>query len=441
MEVLTFAGLPTVMFLDVPSPERLASFSQYRAIGIAGIARSQSPGWMAQELPRIFTALASLNAPVMHYKVCSTMDSAPGVGSIGAAMDIGIPILAQRAGAADWQPVVFAAPGIRRYQAFGNLFATLDGATYRLDRHPVMQRHPVTPMTEADVRLHLGRQTTRPMGLVDLVAMKAGGAEAQLAAVRARGEAVVALDVVDDETLAIAGALIWGNRGAGLFAVGSQGVEYALVAHWRQAGWLAAETPSPRAAAVPQVVAVSGSVSSVTAGQIDWALGQGFDLVSLDPARALDAGDWQAAQAEAVVAAKGVLASGRSVIVATARGPDDPLVNGLTRAIAAANADAATINQRIGEGLGAVLARLLRDTGLRRAAIMGGDTSGHAARALGLDALEAIAPLTPGCPLCKAHAGAGGMDGVEIALKGGQMGGVDFLGTVRAGGAIKQGRH
>ena len=30
MEVLTFAGLPTVLFLDVPTPERLARFAGYR---------------------------------------------------------------------------------------------------------------------------------------------------------------------------------------------------------------------------------------------------------------------------------------------------------------------------------------------------------------------------------------------------------------------------
>src|ERR687886_850859 len=41
LEVLTFAGLPTVLFLDVPTPERLARFADCRAAGIAGVARSQ----------------------------------------------------------------------------------------------------------------------------------------------------------------------------------------------------------------------------------------------------------------------------------------------------------------------------------------------------------------------------------------------------------------
>jgi uncharacterized protein YgbK (DUF1537 family) len=83
MEVMTFAGLPTVLFLDVPTPTQLARFSNYRGIGIAGVARSQSPEWMDRHLPPIFEALAALGAPIAHYKICSTLDSAPQVGSIG----------------------------------------------------------------------------------------------------------------------------------------------------------------------------------------------------------------------------------------------------------------------------------------------------------------------------------------------------------------------
>ena len=46
---------------------------------------------------------------------------------------------------------------------------------------------------------------------------------------------VVALDVVDEETLAAAGALVWSSARR-MFALGSQGLEYALVAAWRAAG-------------------------------------------------------------------------------------------------------------------------------------------------------------------------------------------------------------
>ena len=45
MEVLTFAGLPTVLFLDVPTPERLARFEGYRGIGIAGVVLFVARWW------------------------------------------------------------------------------------------------------------------------------------------------------------------------------------------------------------------------------------------------------------------------------------------------------------------------------------------------------------------------------------------------------------
>ena len=155
------------------------------------------------------------------------------MGSIGRAIDIGVPIFSEDPGAAHWQPFVVAAPGIGRYQAFGNLFAAYQGRNFRLDRHPVMQRHPVTPMDEADVGMHIGKQTARPIGLVDFVAMKSGAGQAQFEAELAQGRSIVSLDIVDDETLQWAGGLIWGHRSRGVFAIGSQGVEYALVAHWR----------------------------------------------------------------------------------------------------------------------------------------------------------------------------------------------------------------
>jgi uncharacterized protein YgbK (DUF1537 family) len=71
-------------------------------------------------------------------------------------------------------------------------------------------------------------------------------------------------------------------------------------------------------------------------------------------------------------------------------------------------------------------------TALPRLAVAGGDTSGHALRALGLDALSALAPLATGAPLCRGLSADPAIDGVEITLKGGQMGGPDFF--LRAAG-------
>ncbi len=80
MEVLSFAGLPTVLFLEPPSPSDLARFAAYRGIGVAGIARAQSPAWMDANLPGVFRTLAALGAPIAHYKVCSTFELRAGCG-------------------------------------------------------------------------------------------------------------------------------------------------------------------------------------------------------------------------------------------------------------------------------------------------------------------------------------------------------------------------
>ena len=145
---------------------------------------------MEAHLPPVFETLAALNAPIAHYKVCSTFDSAPQVGSIGRAIDLAAPVL----GGA-WHPLVVADPAIGRYQVFGNLFAVAGGVGYRLDRHPTMSCHPVTPMDEADVRRHLAKQTEKDIGLVDYLALKRGEADARLKEELAQGAEIVAIDV------------------------------------------------------------------------------------------------------------------------------------------------------------------------------------------------------------------------------------------------------
>jgi 3-oxoisoapionate kinase len=430
MEVMTFAGLPTVMFLDVPTPAQLVVFQGYRAIGVAGISRSQSPAWMEEHLPPIFQELAKLQAPIAHYKICSTFDSAPHVGSIGKAIEIAAPIL----GGA-WHPLVVGAPALSRYQAFGNLFAAIAGEGYRLDRHPVMARHPVTPMDEADVLRHLARQTDKVSGLVDFVSMKQGRADERLSAVTGKGAEIVALDVLDDETLAETGRLVWEHRGERLLAVGSQGVEYALAAHWRRSGLLPKEVPAFQAKPVERIVAVSGSCSPITAGQITYAEAHGFAALPLDATLAVDAGEWQREIGRTTEQALRSLGEGKDPLVYTAQGPDDPAVADLTRAIAASGVPASTVNDRIGNGLGRLLDATLREGRVTRAVIAGGDTSGHASLALGIFALTALAPIAPGSPLCRAHSEDPAHEGLEITLKGGQVGAPDFFCAVKRGGA------
>ena len=432
MEVLTFSGLPSVLFLNVPSPERLSAFSSCRGIGIAGVSRSKPPEWMDRHLPKIFDALARIPAPICHYKICSTLDSAPHIGSIGKAAEIALPLIGSR-----WVPVVVAAPAINRYQAFGNLFAAVGGTTFRLDRHPTMSRHPVTPMTEADVLLHLGKQTRLSLSLVDAAAFSAGREEEVLAEALRNQKPLVALDVVDEGALAAVGRLIWRNRGSRLFAIGSQGVEYALTAYWREIGALESAPTATVPASAGRTASVSGSCSPVTAAQIEQAKKQGFAAIRLDAALAVDSNEWNREIERASEKALAALGIGEDPIMFTALGPDDPSIGSLRAATGSSGKSEETVNESIGVGLGKALARLIDVGRVERVAIAGGDTAGRSIAELGIDALTAMTPISPGVALCRAHSDNEAFSDLQIALKGGQMGEPSFFSQFKSVGTQK----
>ncbi|MDO8605124.1 MAG: four-carbon acid sugar kinase family protein [Phaeospirillum sp.] len=428
MEAFTAAGVPTVLFLRPPTPAWLKRFPDVRCVGLAGQSRGRSPDWMARELPPAFASLAALGAPILQYKVCSTFDSSPEVGSIGRAIDLGVPLMP-----GNWSPMVVGAPRLKRYQAFGHLFAAVDGVGYRLDRHPTMSRHPVTPMAEADLRVHLAAQTPRRSELIDMVQLRAGGAAERVQTLAGADVPVVLIDVLDEETLAAAGRLVWTQRGQGLFTASSSGLQYALAAHWRSQGLLPAQPALPTAPAVPTIAVVSGSCSPVTAAQIAWAQAQGFHAERLNLPRLLDAREGEAEIERAAAAAVQAIGRGVSPVVYSAAGPDDAAVlqfdatatqAGLTRSAAA---------QQVAAGLAEVMRRLLARAPLTRVVVAGGDSSGEVASALDITALSVVAGLAPGAPLCRAWSERRERDGLEIVLKGGQMGTRSFFGAVRAG--------
>ncbi|MEZ5647042.1 MAG: 3-oxo-isoapionate kinase OiaK [Burkholderiaceae bacterium] len=430
MEAFTLAGVPTVLFLREPGPEWVERFAGMRCIGLAGTARGRNPAWMREHLPSAFASLKAFGAPILQYKVCSTFDSSPGTGSIGQAIDIGV-----RTMGGDWSPMVIGAPRLRRYQAFGHLFAAMGDEVYRLDRHPTMSRHPVTPMAESDLRLHLAQQTPRRIGLVDLAQLQAGQGDTALAAQLGDDAPVVMLDVVSDDTLAEAGRLVWQQRGQGLFSASSSGLAYALVAHWRRCGLLDEAAPLPVAAPVDRIAAISGSCSPVTAGQIAWAAANGFQVERMDVAAVLDAQAREGEVGRLVALGQHALAAGRSPLIHSASGPDDPAVTGFAEAARRAGLTVAQGHEQVGQALAAIMRGLVETTGVRRIAIAGGDSSGAVAGALDITALTVAASLTPGAPLCRAHASRAPMDGLELVLKGGQMGQTDFFGRVLRGAA------
>ncbi len=417
MEVLAQAGLPTVLFLAPPSLEQLARFPEVKAIGIAGIARSLPTEAMEAELRPAFASLRRL-APLVHYKICSTFDSSPEIGSIGRAIDIGRAALGTRV-----VPVVVGAPALGRYCVFGNLFARSGGGSpiFRLDRHPTMATHPVTPMDEADLMRHLARQTSANIALLNALVLD-HAAGVRFDDLVASGAEVVLIDTLYERQMPIIGELIvsLAERDLTRFVVGSSGVEYALTAHWRAAGMLPfTRVATPQCAESP-VVIVSGSCSPVTAAQILAAAEAGFRCVALQP------DEWlEGIVGRAATEALNAMAAGESVIVHAATGPEDPRIAAANEKLSSAGRSTER-NTLLGEALARILNAAI-DAGVRRCAVAGGDTSGQVARTLGIESLEFIAPLAPGSPLCRARFHDTTRLDMEICFKGGQVGRPDFF--------------
>jgi uncharacterized protein YgbK (DUF1537 family) len=428
LEALSLAGLKAVLFLAPPDKALLTErFPHIQCIGVAGMSRAMSPAEMDTQLAPVLRELWRLGAPLLHYKVCSTFDSAPQIGNIGHVVD-----MARRdLNGGRYISVLAGVPQLRRYTVFGNHFAAAGEDVHRLDRHPTMSRHPTTPMHEADLRIHLGRQSRAPVSLMSVTDLDG---DAQTVGVRQAqrlqaSPGMLLYDVLDEPRLQTAGRLIWEeSQRHPHVVVGSSGVEYGLAAHWRSSGTIPQHaTAFPRPAPVSQILVMSGSASPMTAQQIAWAGDNGFDTLRapagdlVEPTRAL------AAIERLIDRAGKSLASGRSVVVYSASGPEDPSLSA-TRALVPAGESTA---RSLGKAMGLMTRTLLERSAVRRVVIAGGDTSSYAAQEIGLDALEMQAEIAPGAPLCRGHSRDRRIDGLEIALKGGQMGKVDYFGQAR----------
>lgn len=486
------AGLRGLLFLGVPTPEQLRRAGPLDAIGIAGAARAMSPADMETELGSVGRFMAGTGARVLHYKCCSTFDSAPHVGSIGVAIRELRRHLPNRL-----VPIVGGQPSIGRYCSFAQLFARAGAApeVYRIDRHPVMSQHPVTPMHEADLRRHLAAQGLegirsvphiaypRLRGAGDAGASGASGATGAVGASGATGasgasgasgamgapgamgavgandvaqldawiddlintsDGPVLFDVTGDEQLAVIGRLIWrAAASAPLLAVGPSSVQQALalaaaferdasvfqrdkavagpdahaVAH---GGKMAARDAAtsllsgvvPLAPASGPVLVMAGSLSPVTARQISASTRYKHQPLQVQALLASPA--YVAEQIQSAVAA---LAQGHNVLVHTDR-PEQAVTSDEAASTARATAQLAAA---------IITASAQAGTRLARVGIAGGDTSSQATLALGLWGLQFRCVLAPGVTVSVARSDNPVVDGVELMLKGGQMGGDDLF--------------
>lgn len=421
LEFLSRAGLKTALFIEPPTPERLATYSNLNAIGVAGLTRSMPPDAMEKTLRPAFIELKKLGTRHVHYKICSTFDSSPTIGSIGKAIDVGQNVFQK-----PFVPLLVAAPSLGRYCVFGNLFARMGigsaGTIYRLDQHPSMSKHPVTPTDESDLRLHLAKQTDKKTGLLDIlqVAKNQEAVQNSVTSLLQDNAEIILFDALYEEHLLPLGELMdsYAHSQNPLFSVGSSGVDMALGKYWNHYNVFEPVTSWPDPGKAAPVLVLSGSCSPVTSGQIVWAKANGFAEVILD-AQGIH-NDLEAnSTADYVQQAVAEIRQERNVIVHTA---GDVAKQGITLS-----------SEKLGTALGQIAKAIVGQTPVKRVVVAGGDTSSYAARAMGIEAVEMIAPLVPGAPLCRATAPGSPLDGVDINFKGGQVGAENYFGVLLGG--------
>ncbi len=410
LEFVARAGGKAVLFISTPTPAQLAAFPGLDVIGVAGKTRSLSAEAMEEELTAAFTGLEQTGAKHIHYKVCSTFDSSPATGSIGKAMDIGAAIFQNK-----FIPVIGGNPSLGRYCVFGNLFARMgtggQGEVYRLDRHPSMSRHPVTPADESDLRLHLAKQTKQPVGLVDITQLQQPVENWPVAAT----DKVVLVDLAHEADLLAIGTWLeevcYNQRT--LFTVGSSAVGAALGTYWNTKNTWQQKKDWPLVPKANPLLVISGSCSPVTAMQIKTALKNGFTEIIVDASELandpLIIHNYQEQLNE-------LLQQQQQVIVHT----------GTKQAVNLPS-------EKIGTALGLIARQAAEKELVKRVILSGGDSSSYAARAMEIEAVEMIAPLVSGAPLCKAFSANKKINGLEVNFKGGQVGEEDYFLRMRLG--------
>lgn len=398
-------GLEAAMVVgDAPLPR------DADVVGIAGPIRSLGGEPFAELVSSGLARLAALEPDVLLYKVCSTFDSSPAIGSIGR----GISLLHRQFG--DHGPIAVAPaqPGFGRFTAFSDHYAAHAGTVHRLDRHPVMSVHPSTPMRDADLRRVLAAQLEagERVGEIHLPAYDDGTfAQAWAERRRETGTAAFVVDATREEHLdAIARELLQDAAGSGpALVVGSGGIMGALA---RLTSNSAPPEPPEHQASGP-VLAVSASASAVTAGQLRDAIEHGWADVAI-PSTMLhgdDAGlaaEWESRVAEA-------LAAGQDVVVHSTRGPGDARFAD-DRPVAPAH---------VGSLIGGLAARMAEEGLTRDIAIFGGDTSSHALIAMGVRELRVAHQFVTAGPVLRSPDPP--VAGCRLLLKGGQVGPVDIL--------------
>jgi 3-oxoisoapionate kinase len=394
LATLARRGQRAFLFLRVPEPRHLAEAGELDAVGIAGAARTMTPSEMRLELAPVGEFFRRIGVRVLHYKCCSTFDSAPERGNIAAAIAVlknyvSHPIVA----------IVGGQPSLGRYCAFSNLFAAFhEGEVFRLDRHPTMSRHPATPMTEADLRRHFASLGLPAVSAIYWPILTSGEAKIHAEWERlSKASQPVLFDVLDESHVEAVGRLCRAQSiRHSLLMVGPSSVAQA---YFSEADALMPEVPL---AVNGPVFAFVGSLSPTTRVQV--AAARSYRRISVTPD---DLTTSPQARDRIVEGAAGALSQGHNVMLSTAPETGD--------APPAASAHLADVSAEV---VDAILAR----QPVARLAIAGGDTSSKIVARLGYWGLGYHGQISNGVAVSTARSDDPSRDNMRVLLKGGQMG-------------------
>lgn len=384
-------GMRTTLFVGAPGPSAAACEA-----GIIALKTRSNP--VAEAVSQSLAALEALKAAGAEqiiFKYCSTFDSTKE-GNIGPVADALLSALD-----APQAIVCPAFPTNKRTIYRGHLFVG-----DKLLNESGMEKHPLTPMTDANIARWLSYQSQNRVGLLPLEIVRQGSAavRAALDEKARRNEKLVICDATSDEDLITLGHAAKGMK----LVTGGSGIALGLPDNFAQ-GDRAALAPltAPRGPAI----ALSGSCSLATGGQVARHAG-------VAPVFQLDV--------EAILAGRLREADILAWLGGEAGKAPLPLVYSTADA-----GEVAALQARHGGGKVAHaietffsnLARLLVEQGWRRIITAGGETSSAIVSALGIDALAIGPEIDPGVPVVVSE----GSPRLALALKSGNFGAPDFF--------------
>lgn len=329
------------------------------------------------------------------FKYCSTFDSTPQ-GNIGPVAEALLDLLG-----AEVAIVCPAFPGAGRRIFMGHLFVG-----DQLLSETGMRYHPLTPMTDPDIRRWLSHQTSGGVGAIALDTVRAGTDSLRrvLEAEREAGRRLVVTDAIADEDLLTIGAAVADHK----LVTGGSGIAQGLPQNFRAKGRLGANPDNVPTVEGPGIV-LCGSCSATSQQQV-------ATYAANHPSYALDTGALMRGDLPVHDVAAWISAQGQQTPIVYSTAPPQTVADVQTQF----GRDAVAVGI---ERFFADLARHLADTGTRRIVVGGGETSGAVVEALDLSSMRVGREIDPGVPVL-----IGDRNGpLGLALKSGNFGAPDFF--------------